>query len=149
MVSVYTFKWLFLIACNAPHKYLITLDCSGKGMKENPYIIDNTVKPPQLMIIENSTDYILIENCKFSQVYIDTSSNVQLRNIRTERLTIKKSLNIRIEKCSISGILQFKQTDTFSVSNCEIDKLKLTKIKSRDSLRRNITATNNVKEVFL
>lgn len=150
MVFVYTYKWIFGISGYTPHKSLVTLDCSGKGVEDDPYIINKNVKPPRHMIIENSSDYILIEDFKFfSQIYIDNSSNIKISNIKTENLTTKKSLNITIEKCVITRVLHFKKTNDFSVNNCEINSLKLTKIRSKDFTRRNILDTNKVNKVYL
>lgn len=126
----------------------INFKCKGRGIKEDPYIIDKSVYYHiglGYLEIRNSNKFIEIQNCSKKVIHTFNLKNCQNVSIKdctfiycgldecskikcvgsniSTKFTISYSTNIEIDNCVVYKI-KLKKSNSILIKNTDIDRIK-------------------------
>ncbi|MHA2390522.1 MAG: hypothetical protein ACXAEX_01005 [Promethearchaeota archaeon] len=121
----------------------------GKGVDDDPFIIENANVLGQTILIKKSTLVLSFKNCNFDHVLFEVCENVSMHNCTFRKLSLKRCKEFEFKSCYISDMsfsktrkIYFKNSLIIDVSmnrknkdiifeDCQINDIFLDSIESK------------------
>jgi hypothetical protein len=104
----------------------ITIECTGKGFKEDPFIFTPQIFYAQRFSLIETVHHVLINNFNLRYIFIGRCKNKYINDCNVKIIELDYASNVKIAKTRIKN-LWFGQCKNILISECIIDKVKLKK----------------------